>query len=223
MAKKETKKAQEAQVEEAISTTGQWIINHQNLLEWIVLGIIAVILCVVLLNNYVFKPKALAASNENAKAVVYFNQGNYEKALNGDDADCLGFEEIADKYSLYQQGKLAALYAGICYYELGDMEQAAKFISKFSANDVNVEPAAQMMLGDVYVEMGEYAKAAKALRKAGEEKNDIISPMAWKKLGFVYMEQGDMKAANSVFETIKTQYPQSSEAQDIDKYIELTK
>jgi TolA-binding protein len=47
--------------------------------------------------------------------------------------------------------------------------------------------------------------------------------MSLKKLGFVYMELGDNAAANKAFQAIKKDYPASQEAQDIDKYIELTK
>ncbi len=112
-------------VQEALSASGQWIEKNQNLLEWLVVGIIVVVCGCIAINNYVIKPKAAEAQNETAKAVVYFSHGQWEQALNGDDADCLGFQEIADKYRRYQAGELAALYAGICNYKLGNYEEAA--------------------------------------------------------------------------------------------------
>jgi tetratricopeptide (TPR) repeat protein len=150
MAKKKEFKKEDEQLEnvnEALSTTGQWIEDHANLLSWIVLAIAAVVLGIIAINNYVIKPKALEASNENAKAQAYFLRGDFEKALHGDDAECLGFEQIANDYRLYQQGELAALYAGICYYELGEYEDAAKYVKRFSAKDVNIDPAAHQFLG----------------------------------------------------------------------------
>ena len=181
--------------------------------------IVAVVVGVLALNTYVIKPKAVEVSNENAKAVTYFMQGDWEKALNGDDAECIGFQAIADEYKCYQGGKLAALYAGICYYQLGQYEDAAAYLSKFSANDLNIDPAASQLLGDAYVQMEEYDNAAKAFEAAAKSGNDLIAPMSLKKAGLVYLELGNKAAAKKAFETIKADYPASTEAQDIDKYI----
>ncbi|MCQ2323872.1 MAG: tetratricopeptide repeat protein [Paludibacteraceae bacterium] len=225
MAKQNFKKEDEQleNVNEALSTTGQWIEDHSNLLTWIVTIIVIVILAIMALNSYVIKPKAVEASNENAKAVVYFQNGDFEKALNGDDAECIGFEQIANDYKLFQQGKLAALYAGVCYYNLGDNDQAAHYLNRFSAKDVNVDPAAKQLLGDVYVELEDYSRAAKAFEAAAKSGNKLIAPMSLRKAGLVYLELGNKKAALRVFEAIKAEYPMSQEASDIDKYIELAR
>ena len=206
-------------VQEALNTTSAWIEKNQNKLTWAVTIIVAVVVGVLALNTYVIKPKAVEVSNENAKAVTYFMQGDWEKALNGDDAECIGFQAIADEYKCYQGGKLAALYAGICYYQLGQYEDAAAYLSKFSANDLNIDPAASQLLGDAYVQMEEYDNAAKAFEAAAKSGNDLIAPMSLKKAGLVYLELGNKAAAKKAFETIKADYPASAEAQDIDKYI----
>ena len=197
MAKKDFKKEEQnlENVQEALNTTSAWIEANQNKLTWTIIAIALVVTGVLALNTYVIKPKAQEASNENAKAVVYFTQGNYELALNGDEAECIGFEAIANDYKCSQQGKLAALYAGICYYQLGDYAAAAEYLAKFKANDLNIEPAALQLLGDAYVQMEDYAKAAKAFGAA----------------------------AKKAFETIKSDYPASAEAQDIEKYIAIVK
>lgn len=225
MAKQQFKKEDEQleNVNEVLGTTGQWIEDHQNLLLGIVAGVVVIVLGFIALNNYVIKPKALEASNENAKAVEYFMQGDWEKALNGDDAECIGFEAIADEYAMYQQGELANLYAGICYYQMGQYEDAAAHIKKFSADDVMMDPASHQLLGDAYVQMGELEKAVKAFDAAAKSGNDLIAPMSLKKAGLVYMELNDNAAAKKCFEQVRDNYPQSQEAQDIDKYIELAK
>ena len=225
MAKKnqEFKKQDEQleEVNEALTGAGKWIEDNSNLISWIVAGIAIVVMAVIALNQYVFKPKALEASNENAKAVVYFQAGDFDKALNGDDAECIGFEAIADEYGHYQQGKLAALYAGICHFEKGEYEEAAKFLKKFNADDLNISPAARQLLGDAYVELGEYGKAANAFEAAAKSGNDIIAPMSLKKAGIVYLHEGQKAKAHKAFTAIKENYPSSAEAQDIDKYIAI--
>ena len=209
------------EVNEALTGAGKWIEENASLLSWIVAGIAAVVIGVIAINQYIIKPKAMEASNENAKAVVYFMNGDFDKALLGDDAECIGFEAIADEYSLYQQGKLAALYAGICYYEKGEFEDAAKYLKKFSADDLTIEPAARQLLGDAYVELGEYGKAAKAFESAARTGNDIIAPMSLKKAGIVYLHEGENGKALKAFKAIKENYPASAEAQDIDKFIAI--
>lgn len=224
MAKKNDFKKEDQNLEEVnetLSSAGLWIEKNANLLTWCVLAVVAVVVGILALNQYVFKPKAVEASNENAKAVVYFMAGDFEKALRGDDAECIGFEQIADDYSLYQTGKLAALYAGICYYQLGEYEDAAKYLKKFSADDLTIEPAASQLLGDAYVELGEYGKALSAFEHAAKSGNDLIAPMSLKKAGIVYLEQDNKRAALMAFEQIKADYPSSAEAQDIDKYIAI--
>ena len=223
MAKKIVKKEEEQleNVGEALSTTGQWIEEHQTLLSSIVLALVIIVVGFIAVKNYVIAPKKLEASNENAKAVVYFMQGNWDAALNGDDAECIGFEAIADKYGLYQQGELAHLYAGICYYQKGEYEEAAKHLKKFSADDVMIDPATKQLLGDAYVQMEEYGKAVSAYAGAAQSGNEIIAPMSLKKAGLVYLEMGNKKAARKAFEQIKDNYPQAQEAQDIEKFIAL--
>ena len=207
------------EVNEALTGAGKWIEDHANLLTWIVCGIAVVVMGAIAINNYVIKPHAQEASNENAKAAAYFMAGDFDKALNGDDAECIGFAAIADEYKHYQQGELAALYAGICYFEKGEYEEAAKYLKRFDADDVNIDPAAHQLLGDAYVELQEYGKAAKAFEAAAASGNELIAPMSLKKAGLVYMHEGQKAKALKAFKAIKENYPSSAEAQDIDKYI----
>ena len=225
MAKKDFKKEEQnlENVQDALNTTSAWIEANQHKLTWTIVAIALVVTGVLALNTYVIKPKAAEANNENAKAVVYFAQGNYELALNGDDAECIGFEAIANDNKCSQAGKLAALYAGVCYYQLGDYAAAAEYLAKFDAKDLNMDPAAAQLLGDTYVHLEDYAKAAKAFENAAASGNEIIAPMSLKKLGFVQMELGNNKAALKAFESIKNDYPASAEAQDIEKYIAFVK
>ena len=207
------------EVNEALTGAGKWIEDNANLITWCVCGIAVVVMGIIAINNYVIKPHALEASNENAKAEAYFMAGDFDKALKGDDAECIGFEAIADDYKFYQQGKLAALYAGICYYEKGEYDEAAKYLKKFNADDLNINPAAHQLLGDAYVELQEYGKAAKAFEAAAQSGNNVIAPMSLKKAGLVYLHEGQNAKALKAFKAIKDNYPSSVEAQDIDKYI----
>lgn len=219
MAKKEMENPQQEEVAQAVSAAGLWVEKNANLISWVVCAILVVVCGCIALNKYVIEPKGIEASDENAKAVNYFAAGDYQKALNGDENDCIGFAAVADKYGKYQAGKLAALYAGICEYQLGEYDEAANYLNDFDGDDLNITPAAKMLLGDTYVELGEYSKAIAAFKKAAADKNKLIAPMALKKAAIVYLEEGKKDEAKKLFEQIKNDYPQSTEAQDIDKYI----
>ena len=236
MAKKNVTKQDEQleSVNQALSRSEQWIEANQKMLTIVVTAIVVVVFGVIAINQWVIKPNAVAASNENASAETYFQQAEqatmqgdtakaaefYKKALNGDDAECVGFLEVADNYS-NQQAELAALYAGICYAELGQYEEAAEYLKKFSANDLTVAPAAAMRLGDVYVEMDDLENAAKAFEKAAEEDNEIIAPVAMMKAARVYLKLEDKAAAKRVLEALKKQYPGTQEASEADKYLPM--
>lgn len=207
------------EVNEALTGAGKWIEKNAKRISWGVAIIALAILAYIAYNQYVVKPTKLEASNENAKAVVYFMNGDFDKALNGDDAECIGFKAIADEYGRYQEGKLAALYTGVIYFEKGEYETAAEYLSKFEADDLTFDPAASQLLGDTYVELQDYDNAIKAYKAAANSKSQLIAPMSLKKLGILYLTQEQKEEAKKAFETIKNDYPTSSEAQDIDKYI----
>jgi TolA-binding protein len=208
-------------VQEALNTTTMWIEKNQKKLLIAVAALVVVVLAVLGYNQYVVKPNQNTINNENALATVYFMQGNFEVALNGDSANCVGFKEIADEYAMYQGGKLAALYAGVCYYQMGQYEDAAEYLKKFDAKDLNIAPSALQLLGDTYVRLEDYSNAVKSFESAAKSGNKVIAPMSLKKLGFVYIELGNKAAAKKAFETIKNEYPASDEAKDIDKFISI--
>jgi TolA-binding protein len=104
---------------------------------------------------------------------------------------------------------------------LGQYEEATASLKKFSAKDLTVEPAALQLLGDAYVQLEDYQKAAKAFEAAAKSGNKLIAPISLKKAGLVYLELGNKAAAKKAFEAIKADYPASAEAQDIEKYIAI--
>lgn len=205
-------------VQEVLSTSGKWIEEHDKLLTGIMLAVFAVVCACMLIHTYVIKPRVVNAQEETAKAVVYFQAGQYELALNGDEADCIGFAAVADKYS-NQAGKLAALYAGICEYELGAYDEALEYLKKFDADDVNIAPASQLLVADTYVELGEYDQAVKAYAKVIKSGNEALAPLALKKQGIVYLKLGENEKAAAAFRAVKEDYPASVEAADIEKYV----
>ncbi len=73
---------------------------------------------------------------------------------------------------------------------------------------------------DAYVELKDYDKAGTYFKKAADKsKNKFLTPLYLKKLGLVYEAQNDYKGADEAYKKIKSEYPDSPQAQSIDEYI----
>lgn len=225
MAKKQNEfEKQDEQLQEvnnALTGAGQWIEKNSKTLSWCVTAIVLVVLGFMAYKQMVVQPKQQAATEANGVNVWAYLAGDFEKAVNGDEAaGAEGFAATADSYS-NQEGKLAALFAGTCYYEMGQYAEAVEYLSQFSSNDLHFKAVAKQLLGDSYVELGEYEAALDAFKAAAETNNEVFAPMSLKKAGIVYLKLEDKAGAFDAFNTIKEKYPSSVEAQDIEKYIAI--
>lgn len=208
-----------ANVENALSASELFFEQNQKKILYAVSAVIVIVLAVLAFRNFYLVPKEDQAANEIYKAQAYFAVDSFRVALEGDGVECIGFEEIASEYSITKSGNLACLYAGICNYKLGNYEEAANYLKKFDANDLNISASALQLLGDSYVAMNEPQKAISCYEEVAGMNHNIFSPMSLKKAGITYEEQGNYKAAEKAYLSIKDNYPQSPEASDIDKYI----
>ena len=193
------------------------------------IGIIVavVIACVAL---FLLGRTFLDKQNEKAAEALFpseqlFQKGEYEKALNGDGQDILGFVQVAKKYGYTKSGNIAKLYAGLSFANLEKYEDAAKYLKDFSAKDDEmISPAALGALGNVYAEMGENDKAVKTLVKAAKKAdNPVLSPIFLVQAGEILESQGKSDDALELYEEVKEKYISNQQYFDIDKYIERIK
>ena len=153
------------------------------------------------------------------KSQAAFATDSFRVALEGKGVQSIGFKEIASQYSITPSGKLAAAYAGICYYKLGQYENAIKYLTQFSSNDNYFSVSVLGLTGDCYVNLNENEKAISYFEKAADKENAVLSPVYLKKLGLIYETLSQPEKAEKAYTKIKEKYPKSSEASDIDKYI----
>jgi len=125
-----------------------------------------------------------------------------------------------DEYGITKSANLAKYYAGICYYKLGEYEDAIEQLKKFDSDDIMVATIALGAIGDAYVELGEIDEGIEYYLKAAERKpNDFTSSLFLKKAGLMYEEQGNFKKALEAYEKIEKEFPRSEESRDIEKFI----
>ncbi len=212
------------EIEIAISKTEAFIEKYQKQLIYGVLAIVLVVCGILLFNRFYLAPQELEAQDQMAKGEQYFAVDSFKIALNGDGVDYIGFTRIAENYGVTKSANLANAYAGICYYKLGEYEKAVQSLSEFDGDgDVNVSPVMVGLMGDAYVELNNLDKALECYAKAYGTENKVFSPVYLKKAAIVYESKGDAAKAFDLYSQIQSEYPMSSEAQDIEKYIERAK
>ena len=152
-------------------------------------------------------------------AELYFQKDSFNIALNG-DGQYLGFIDIADEYGLTKSGKLANYYAGLCYLNLGDFDNAIDYLQDFSSDDIILSSLALGCIGDAYMELGNINKALGYYKDAANNNiNSFTTPKYLFKQAMIYELEGDYSDALDIYNTIKDDYSDSREANQIEKYI----
>jgi tetratricopeptide (TPR) repeat protein len=210
-------------VEEALSKSEKFIEKNQKILTIVIGSAVVIVLGVFAFQKLYIAPREKAAQGQMFVAQKYFEQDSLNKALNG-DANYPGFLDIIDEYSMTKSANLANYYAGIIYLKQGKFEDAITYLKKFDSNDEFVGPMATGGIGDAYMELGEKDKAVEYYLKASSQQvNDLTSPLYMMRAAFVYEELGKFDKAIEQYEKIQKEHVKSTEARDIDKYIEQAK
>ena len=218
----------EKQVEEkntemgsVITRSEEFIQKNQKTIIICVVAVLVVVLAIFGLRKWYFQPREVRAAEEMFAAEQWFAEGDYEKALNGDDT-FRGFLSVIDNYGSTKAGNLAKYYAGIANLRLGNYDEAEKWLGKYSGKDTFTKPIAIMAQGDAEMEKGNTEAAVKQyLSAAKADDNAITAPAALFKAGMGYLMLGDNEKALDCFKQIKHNYPESTEWAEIDKYIAL--
>ena len=210
-------------IEGSLSRTEQFLEKYQkqlSIVAFIVLGIVGLIFAY---KQFYIKPLEIEVQEQLFVAQQYFERDSFDLALNG-DGDYPGFLQIIDDYGSTNAANLSNYYAGLSYYKIGEFDNAIDYLSDFSTNDKLLEPIALGCLGDSYVELGNFAKAAEFYEKASEEsENNLTGPIFLMKLGRVNEELGNWQAALDAYEKIKKDYKDSEEERSIEKFITRAK
>ncbi|MDR2854348.1 MAG: tetratricopeptide repeat protein [Prevotellaceae bacterium] len=216
--KTQEKKDEFVNVETALSSAEQFVEHNKKPILYAVGGVIVLVLLVLATRNFYLRPQENQAANEIYKAQLLFERDSFGLALNG-NAQTIGFKRIADDYGLTASGDVSAAYAGICYFQLGDYHNAIKYLSQYGGKDKYFSTTVVGLTGDSYANLNEIDKAVSYFEKASAVKNDVTTPIYLKKAGIAYEALNKPEKALANYQIIKDDYPQSTEAQDIDKFI----
>ncbi|MBO4753719.1 MAG: tetratricopeptide repeat protein [Bacteroidales bacterium] len=220
MAKKEIKKVEETAIDQPLSKTEEFLGQKENQKKIVYFFIALIIIVAIIFGwRWMNQRNNEKAQNEIWNSELLFDQGQYEQALDG-------FEAVVEEYGSTRAGNTAKAYAGLCHKNLGNYEDAIKYLQDFDGNDNVIAPAILSALGDCYVdkENPDYDKAAQTFEQAAKAANNALySPLFLRKAGLAYEEAGDTKNALKVYQSVKDNWAETSIAQSIDKYIERVK
>lgn len=206
-------------VQEVYSKTEQFIEDNKKILSIVIFGAIIIIGGYFGYKKLIIAPMEFEAQSDMFMAEKYFEQDSLQKAINGDGLN-YGFIDIVDEYSGTKAANLAHYYLGICYRNTGEYEYAIDELKSFSSDDVMISTVALGAIGDSYLELNDIDEAINYYEKAVTNgDNKLTSPIYLFKAGLAYEDKQDFSAAELKYNSIKSDYPDSREAQTIEKYI----
>jgi tetratricopeptide (TPR) repeat protein len=210
-------------VEEALSKSEQFIERNQNILIGVVAAIVLIIGGYIGYTRFILEPREQEARAEIFMAEKFFEQDSLRIALEGDGAN-LGFLDIISDYRMTQTANLARYYAGVSYLNLGEYEEAIKHLKKYRKRDQLLGAMAYGAIGDSYLQLDDQSNAVRYYRKAAEYKpNMLTTPTFLIKLGMTYELMGKNKEALEAYKTIQTEYQNTNEGRNIERYIARVK
>lgn len=222
MAKKKKQDPAEEQllaVEETLSKTERYIEENQNTLFTIVAAIVLVVGGFYGWQKFIVAPNELEASEEIVWAQMRFEADSFNLALNG-DMNNLGLLDIADEYGSTKTGNVANYMAGVAYMKMGNYTEAIRYLDKYDLDDKMVAPIALGAIGDCFMEINQPEDALDYYVQASEKStNAFTTPIYLKKAGQTSEMLGNYSSAVKYYNRIKNDYPDSQEAQQIEKFI----
>jgi len=203
---------------EFIGKTAQIYQSNRTAVLSLIVGLIVVIGSTV---GYYYYSTAQEQKAQNLLAVAerYYSNGEYEKALNGDEADfTVGMLQIIDNYSGTDAANLATYYAAVSYFKLGELEQALSYMEKYNVPDGILGVGPLSFYGNLLETKGNLEEAANMYEKAAyHEENASTTPYNLLKAADAYSEAGNPNQARELLTTIIEEYPNSMEVAEAER------
>lgn len=206
-------------IESTLSNAELFIEKNQKVIVIVLSVLILAVLAFFGVKKFYLEPREANAQSAIFHAEQYFEKDNFTSALKG-DGNYLGFVDVINEFGGTKTANLAKYYAGICYLNTGDFNNAISYLKDFNGKDVMLTSMALGAMGDANMELGNVAEAAKCYESAAmKSANSFTSPMYLLRAGMAYEMAGNFQKAIDMYKKIKADYPSSNEGFSIEKYI----
>jgi tetratricopeptide (TPR) repeat protein len=220
MAKKKGQQADNLQeLESALTKTERFIEEKQKPITYVVGAIILVVIAYLGFTRFYLQPREKEAQSQMFMAENYFERDSFNLAING-DGNYLGFLDIIDDYGMTKSANLSKYYTGISYLHLGQYEDALDYLNGFKTKDLLLGPIAEGARGDAKLELGDMEGALKHYKNAYSiNDNELTTPVYMMKAARLLETMDELEDALALYQEIKEKYPETTEGQNVDKYI----
>jgi tetratricopeptide (TPR) repeat protein len=206
-------------ISESISKAEKYVTQYKKSITIIGGTILGLVIVYLGYQQFVVKPQEEDAQREMYVAELYFSKDSTKYAIEG-DGSFRGFKKITEDYGSSKSGNLAQYYLGISYLKKGQWQDAINALKAYDAEDDVTGALALGGIAAANLELGHTDDALDYYKKAADwDKNNFTQPLFMMKTAMVYEMKKDYKASLALYNQIKTDYPLSTEARDIDKYI----
>lgn len=195
--------------------------KYQNVILGVVLALVVLVGGYILYQNVVLAPKEKNAAEAMFQAQFQFERDSFARALANPGGGYEGFLDIIDNYSGTDAANGAHYYSAVSYLYLNEFEEAMYHIEKFDADGTITKIMKQGIMGDIYTEQAEWDRAISSYEKATSYDNELLTPYYLNKLALLQDNQGMNEEARETFQRIKTEFPDSQEANNATKYLAL--
>jgi tetratricopeptide (TPR) repeat protein len=201
-------------------TTQTWFEENKKRLSLIAsIAAIAIIGAWLYINNARMKNEK--AANDLAKVFEYYDNGQYQIAINGlPEKNVPGLQTIVDNNGTTKTGNLAKFYLANSYFNTQEFDKALKLYDDVSTSIDIVSVSAIAGEAACYEAKGDFENAAKYYEKAGKKNSD--DPNAAENLVAAarnYAKKGDKERAIELYKLVKEEYAQSAAARDAERFL----
>lgn len=205
---------------DAYSKAEKFVDQQKQPMMIALIAIIAIVLGTFYYYNMYLPPLQKNASEDVYQAQSAFAADSFELAMYGVEDEFLGFEDIIDMYGSTNIGNTSTYYMGVSLMHTGSYEDAIDYLKSYSPADHMTRALKEGAIGDCLSQLGEYENAINAYEKAANAYvNDFSTPIYLKKAGITAEKINDFSSAVKYYERISSQYANSQEARDIEKYL----
>ena len=187
-----------------------------------VAGIVAVLAVALWFYSNNMRANDDRATSELAKVYSFYDNGQYQIAINGvPEKNVTGLQSIVDNYGSTKAGNIAKFYLANAYYNSQNYDKALQYFNDFGgSSNALIENSAIAGIGACYEAKGDFKKAAENYEKAALKNND--DPNAADNLVNAarnFGKSGDKDRAVELLKKVKKDYPTSTAAREVDRYI----
>ncbi|MEP7264989.1 MAG: tetratricopeptide repeat protein [Bacteroidota bacterium] len=206
-------------ISEKIGNAERYVTDNKKSLTIIASAVVGVIAVYLGYQQFIVKPQEENARKEMYVAEQYFSKDSLNLAING-DGSFPGFKEITENYGSSQSGNLAQYYLGMSYLKKGEYDKAIETLKAYDAEDDVTGALALGGIAGAQLELGHLDEALDYYKKAADwDENNFTKPIFMMKSAMVYEMKKDYKSSLDIYKQVKAEFPNSSDARDIDKYI----